>query len=238
MFAELLGRSAGYCKGRSGSMHIADTSTGNLGANAIVGGGIPLALGAALASQVQAADWVAVSFFGDGAVGEGIVHECLNIAALWRLPIVFVCENNHYAELSTTATVLAAEPIARVADSFRIASATVDGNDVGAVAEAARSAVALARSSAGPTFLEAVTYRQSGHFEGDPTAYRPAGELDDWMSRDPIAVERDRLQSLGVGAELLDDMKRDAEAEMEAAIDWAEQQVVAPTESLFEDVYA
>jgi TPP-dependent pyruvate/acetoin dehydrogenase alpha subunit len=237
MFAELLGRAAGYCKGRSGSMHIADPATGNLGANAIVGGGIPIAVGAAFASSVKHANWVAVAFFGEGAVGEGAFHESLNLAALWKLPVVFACENNHYAELSPVADVLSVRNISSLAAPFGIAGERVDGNDVSAVALATRRAVALARSGGGPTLLELVTYRQAGHFEGDQMRYRPREEAAEWAERDPLLLLSARLVAAGVAEALLEDMRVAAEKEMSEAIAWAEEQPAAEAASLLDDVY-
>ena len=237
MFAELLGRATGYCKGRSGSMHIADPSTGNLGANAIVGGGIPIAVGAALAASVRRETWVAVCFFGEGAVGEGVFHECLNLAALWSLPVLFVCENNHYAELSPESDVLAATNIAELARPFGIAGERVDGNDVTAVAAASAAAVARARAGDGPTLLELDTYRQAGHFEGDQMLYRTKEEAAEWALRDPLAVTSAQLRALGVEDDLLDAIRADAGTAMAGAIEWAETQPAAGEGSLLEDVY-
>lgn len=239
MFAELFGRGAGYCRGRSGSMHIADTETGNLGANAIVGGGVPIALGAALAADVRREDWVAVTFFGDGAVGEGIIHESLNIAALWSLPILFVCENNHYAELSPVADVLAIRRISDVAKPFGIPGITVDGNDVEAIAEATAEALGRARAGDGATFIEVDTYRQAGHYEGDPMAYRTKEEAAEWAERDPLRLAEERLLSVHRATpEALELIRTEAEQEMRQAIEWAEQQDPASEASLLEDVYA
>jgi len=234
MFAELMGRAAGYCKGRSGSMHIADTETGNLGANAIVGAGIPIAVGAAFASQVLEEGFVAVSFFGEGAVGEGVFHESLNIAALWQLPVVLVCENNHYAELSPEADVLAVRDISSLAAPFGLAGERVDGNDVEAVADAARRAVARGRAGEGPTLLELDTYRQSGHFEGDQMRYRRKEEAAEWAERDPLLLAAARLDDDEATAAI----RAAAESEMADAIEWAEAQPVAAADSLFDDVYA
>lgn len=238
MFAELFGRAAGYCRGRSGSMHIADTATGNLGANAIVGGGVPIAVGAALAAQVRAEDWVAVTFFGEGALGEGVIHESFNLAALWRLPVVFVCENNRYAELSPMEDVLAVSRIAELAVPFGFPGVPVDGNDVVAVAAAAQAAVARARAGEGPTLLALDTYRQAGHFEGDQMRYRSKEEAAEWAERDPLVLAEARLVAAGVDASVPAAVQAEAEAEMAAAIDWADGQPAATLESLREDVYA
>jgi TPP-dependent pyruvate/acetoin dehydrogenase alpha subunit len=234
MFAELLGRAAGYCKGRSGSMHIADPESGNLGANAIVGAGIPIAVGAAFASSVLGEGFVAVSFFGEGAVAEGVFHESLNLAALWKLPAILVCENNHYAELSPEADVLAVTDVSSLAAPFGIPGERADGNDVEAVAAAARRAVARARAGDGPTLLELDTYRQSGHFEGDQMRYRTKDEAAAWSERDPLLVAAARVDDEAATAAI----REQADAEMAAAIEWAEAQPAADEASLFEDVYA
>jgi TPP-dependent pyruvate/acetoin dehydrogenase alpha subunit len=237
MFAELLGRSSGYCKGRSGSMHIADTASGNLGANAIVGAGIPIAVGAAMTAQVLGEPWVAVTFFGEGAVGEGVFHESLNLATLWRLPVIFVCENNHYAELSPEADVIGAS-VAAFAEPFRIPGERVDGNDVAAVVGAARRAVTRARAGEGPTLLELDTYRQAGHYEGDQMSYRTREEAAAWAERDPLVVGEALLAGAGVEEGAAGRIRAEAEAEMAAAIEWAEGQPPADASSLLDDVYA
>jgi TPP-dependent pyruvate/acetoin dehydrogenase alpha subunit len=231
MFAELLGRAAGLCKGRSGSMHLADPASGNLGANAIVGAGIPIAVGAAMTASVLGEPWVAVTFFGEGAAGEGAFHESLNLAALWRLPVLFVCENNHYAELSPESDVIAA-PVFSLAAPFGFPGERVDGNDVTAVADAARRAVARARAGEGPTLLELDTYRQSGHYEGDPMTYRAREEAASWAERDPLLVAEALLGDPDAAAVI----RAEAEAEMAAAIEWAEAQPAADASSLLEDV--
>lgn len=198
MVAELFGRENGYCRGRSGSMHIAAPEAGILGANAIVGGGISPAVGSALTSQVLSTGHVSVTFFGEGAVGEGIFHECMNLAALWALPMVFVCENNQYAELSHVSTHLSASSVAAFGDAYGIPSAVLNGNDVRIVHGAASEAVDRARSGDGPTLLEFMTYRIRGHFEGDGQKYRSRQEVDSWKARDPILLEQNRVISEGV----------------------------------------
>jgi acetoin:2,6-dichlorophenolindophenol oxidoreductase subunit alpha len=237
MFAELLGRSSGYCKGRSGSMHLADADSGNLGANAIVGAGIPIAVGAAMTASVLGEPWVAVSFFGEGAVGEGVFHESLNLASLWRLPVLFVCENNHYAELSPEADVLAAS-VAALAEPFGIPGERVDGNDVVAVSAAARRAVARARAGEGPTLLELDTYRQAGHYEGDQMTYRSRDEAAAWAKRDPLVVGEALLASAEVESGVAAGIRAEAEAEMASAVEWAEAQPATDATVLLEDVYA
>lgn len=186
MVAELLGKENGYCGGRGGSMHIADVETGNLGANGIVGGGIPIAVGAALASQLMKKGTVAVSFFGDGAMNEGAFHEAANLAAIWKLPVILACENNKYGMSSSTEVAFALENLADRGLGYGIPGYTVDGNDVAAVYEATEYAVKRARAGEGPTLLEFVTYRWKGHSRSDKNLYRTKEEIDEWKKKDPI----------------------------------------------------
>ena len=189
MMAELLAKETGYCRGRGGSMHIADVSTGNLGANGIVGGGIPIAAGAALGLQLQGKkDAVVVSFFGDGASNEGAFHEGLNLAAVWDLPVVFVCENNKYGMSMSTELSTRIANLAERATGYGMAGVSVDGNDVQAVYEAATKAFERARSGGGPTLIESVTYRWKGHSKSDKNLYRTREEIAEWREKDPIAA--------------------------------------------------
>ncbi len=206
MMAELLAKETGYCRGRGGSMHIADVATGNLGANGIVAGGIPIAAGAALAYRLQDIDRVVVSFFGDGAANEGAFHEAVNLAAIWKLPVVFVCENNKYGMSFSTEKSFAIENIADRAVGYGIPGVTVDGNDVEAVNEVVTQAVGRAREGAGPTLVEAVTYRWKGHSKSDKNLYRTKEEIAEWRDKDPIVrferavVERGVLSDEEVSA--------------------------------------
>ncbi len=224
MFAELLGRETGYCRGRGGSMHIADTSKGNLGANGIVGGGIPIATGAALTAAQLGTDQVAVSFFGDGAANQGTFHESLNLAAIWRLPVVYVCENNQYAESLPASRAFAVDDIARRADGYGMPGVHVDGRDVRVVHAAAGEAVARARSGGGPTLIVAEAYRHEGHYYGDPQQYRSKEEIESWRSaHDPLLVARAWLTGDGVAsAGELDAIDGEVDREMEEAIAWAD----------------
>jgi TPP-dependent pyruvate/acetoin dehydrogenase alpha subunit len=189
MMAELLAKETGYCRGRGGSMHIADVSTGNLGANGIVGGGIPIAAGAALGLQLQGKkDAVVVSFFGDGASNEGAFHEGLNLAAVWDLPVVFVCENNKYGMSMSTELSTRIANLAERATGYGIHGVSVDGNDVQAVYEAATEAFDRARNGGGPTLIESVTYRWKGHSKSDKNLYRTREEIAEWREKDPIAA--------------------------------------------------
>ena len=186
MMAELLAKETGYCRGRGGSMHIADVATGNLGANGIVAGGIPIAAGAALAYQLRGEDRVVACFFGDGAANEGAFHEAVNLAAIWKLPVVFLCENNKYGMSFSTEKSFAIENIAERAAGYGIPGVTVDGNDVEAVHQTVGNAVARARQGEGPTLVESVTYRWKGHSKSDKNLYRTKEEIAEWRERDPI----------------------------------------------------
>jgi pyruvate dehydrogenase E1 component alpha subunit len=183
--AELMGRATGLCKGKGGSMHLVDVAHGLLGATGVVGGNIPLALGTALAQRGTGA--VTAVFFGDGAVQTGTFHESLNLAALWKLPVLLVCENNGYAEFTPRSAHTTVERVTRHAETYGIASRTVDGNDLAAVRDAAAALVAPLRSGGGPALLECLTYRMRGHYEGDPARYRAASEVAEWKEKDPVA---------------------------------------------------
>jgi TPP-dependent pyruvate/acetoin dehydrogenase alpha subunit len=242
MVSELFGREDGYCRGRSGSMHIAAPEVGILGANAIVGGGISPALGSALASQVRRRDAVSVSFFGEGAVGQGVFHEAMNLAALWRLPMIFVCENNQYAELSHVAAHLSAPSVAAFADVYGVPSKTVDGNDVRLVYQATTEAVERARSGEGPSLLEFMTYRIRGHFEGDAQKYRPRDEVAAWKKRDPIRLHADRLVTEGLcGPDYPHEVAQACEQQIQAAVEKAQASAQSnrePRARLVQQVYA
>lgn len=188
MFAEFFGKETGYCKGRGGSMHIADPSKGNLGANGIVGGGLPIAVGAALSAKRLGTGAVTVCFFGDGANNEGAFHEALNMAAVWKLPVVFVCENNKYGMSTSIERSTAVKRISDRAAAYAMLGVTVDGNDFSAVTEAVDQAVARARAGEGPSLVETLTYRWRGHSKSDRNRYRTKEEIADWQSRDPIVA--------------------------------------------------
>lgn len=187
-FAEIFGREAGCSRGLGGSMHLADTKLGLLGSFAIVGAGLPVAVGAAISAQLDGNGDVAMTFFGDGSTNIGAFHESMNLAAVWKLPIVFACENNLYGEYSPILSTTPFVDLARRAAAYAMPAEIVDGNDVVAVHCAATGAVARARAGEGPTFLELKTYRQSGHSRSDPANYRPVGELDAWLARDPLPL--------------------------------------------------
>src|SRR5687768_14729032 len=225
MMAELFGRVDGYCKGKGGSMHIADFAVGMLGANGIVGGGLPLATGAALAAQLERKGNVAVCFFGDGAVAEGEFHEALNISSVWKLPIVFVCENNQYAANNAIAVQHPITDVALRAGSYGLPGTTIDGNDVLAVSEATRGAVERARRREGPSLIECKTYRWYFHAmrNAPPPETRPAAEIAQWKERDPIARFTSDLVARGLVAPAeLERLRQAIVAELAAAVAFAE----------------
>ncbi len=198
MMAELLAKETGYCRGRGGSMHIADVDTGNHGANGIVAGGIPIAAGAALAFKRRGEDRVVACFFGDGATNEGAFHEAANLAAIWRLPVVFVCENNKYGMSFSTEKAFAIDNIAERARAYGFPGVTVDGNDIAAVYDAVQEAVDRARAGEGPTLVEAITYRWKGHSKSDKNLYRTKDEIQQWRDDDPIADFERKVVTTGL----------------------------------------
>jgi pyruvate dehydrogenase E1 component alpha subunit len=218
MMAEIYGREDGLCKGRGGSMHIADFSRGMLGANAIVGGGVALATGAGLASSVRGSGQVAVAFFGDGAANQGVLHESLNLAAIWRLPVLYVCENNGFAESTPAAYATSVSDVAGRAVAYGIPGVVADGADVRKVHTAARTAVQRARVGDGPTLLEVKTYRHYGHFEGDPDRYRD--DEDRRVTREHDALKRLHGELLAEGHATEPELE-ELHAELEAAVDAA-----------------
>ena len=215
MMAELLGRRDGYSHGRGGSMHLAAPEIGLLGTNGVVGGGIPIATGAAFGIQAQARDDVAICFFGEGAAGTGGLSEALNVTSLWKLPLVFICENNQYVEMTPQAVHVAGE-IFRRADGYDMPGVRIDGNDVREVSATVAQAVARARSGDGPTLIEALTYRWYGHYAGDKAAYREAHEVREWQARDAVALARTRVDA--ALAELID---AEVQEKVQAALDFA-----------------
>lgn len=217
MFAELMGRDAGTNRGRGGSMHIADPTLGIFGANGIVAAGVPIAVGAATAAQLRGADGVAVAFFGDGAPAQGAFHEAINLAAVWRSPVVFFCENNGYAEFSPT-TDQHPTTLAQRAAGYGVPHTLVDGNDVVAVMVAMSEVLAHVRAGEGPAMVEAVTYRWHGHYEGDPQRYRTPDELDEWKERDPLVVHRRRMHDAGVEDSDIDRLESDVAAHLDRAV--------------------
>ncbi len=238
MFAEFFGKDAGYCRGRGGSMHIADVESGNLGANGIVGGGIPIATGAALALKQQKRDDVVVCFFGDGASNEGAFHEALNMAALWHLPVVFVCENNKYGMSVSTERSMAVPHVADRAAAYAMPGVRIDGNDLLAVLGAGREAIARARSGGGPTLIECETYRIRGHSRSDRNRYRTKEEIDSWKARDPIASFEAFLRDDGLmSAAEIEALRNAVAAEINDAIAFAEAAAAPDPADLTAHVY-
>src|SRR6478752_827013 len=237
--AEILGRTTGCVGGVGGSMHLSSKAIGLMPTSAIIGAGIPIAAGIGWAAQLRGGDDVAVSIFGDGTANIGAFHEGLNIAAVWRLPVIFVCENNLYGEYSPLATTTAVKDIAERATSYAMPSAVVDGQDLDAVASAMGVAVDRARSGGGPTLLEMKTYRYSGHSRSDPATYRPEGELDEWLARDPIDIYASRLQRQGVlDVDAVTALRADIEAEVDRAVETAKQGPEPDRSEMFAHVYA
>ncbi len=238
MMAELFARGAGICHGKGGSMHIADPSRGVLGANAIVGASLPLAVGAALSSKRLGQGRVAVAFFGEGAVNQGAFHEAVNLAAIWDLPALFVCENNIYAEFSDSRTQARVPSVAARAAGYGIAAETVDGNDVEAVFALTEAAAARCRGGEGPFLIEAETYRWHGHYEGDAQPYKPEEEADAWRQRDPLEVAAARLTERGeADAAALLRLREEAAARVEAAIERARSLPAPEPEVAYADVF-
>jgi pyruvate dehydrogenase E1 component alpha subunit len=238
MMAEMMGKESGCCKGKGGSMHMTDASIGLLGANAIVGAQIPIAVGAALTSQVKKQGSVAISFFGEGATNIGTFHEALNLAAIWKLPVVFCCENNMYGEYSAQHRTTPVTDIAVRAQSYNMPGVVVDGQDVETVYAAAKEAVDRAREGGGPTLLEFKTYRYRGHSRTDTGPYRPDGELERWLERDPIDILKEKMISAGQldGTEF-EEMNQATERLVHSAIEWAKDEPFPPLEALYADVY-
>ena len=239
MMAELFGRRTGYCKGKGGSMHIADVELGILGANGIVGGGGPIANGAALAAKYKGLDTVAACFFGDGASNQGTTQEALNLASAWQLPVIFVNENNGYGISCPTCKSMSVTDIADRAAAYDIPGVVVDGNDVLAVFEAVSEAVKRARAGEGPSLVECKTYRWRGHFEGDVCVYRDDSELEDWKKKDPIKRFQEKLLAEGIlTQEQLDQLRQKIGEDLEEAIKFAEESPLPDPSEVYEDVYA
>ena len=235
MFAELMARDQGTNRGRGGSMHIADPTLGILGANGIVAAGLPIAVGAATAAQLRADGTVAVAFFGDGAVAQGAFHEAVNLAAVWDLPVVFFCENNGYAEFSAAADQHGA-PLERRAAGYGAGYVAVDGNDLVATASAMQDVVEALRGGAGPTIVEAATYRWHGHYEGDPEQYRTPEEKEDWEARDPLVLHAAALRAGGVGDDAIAALESTVADDLDAAVVAARALAVPSPETRFDFV--
>ncbi|PWR22398.1 thiamine pyrophosphate-dependent dehydrogenase E1 component subunit alpha [Zavarzinia compransoris] len=238
MMAELFAKAEGYGKGRGGSMHIADVAAGVLGANGIVGQSMGLGVGAALSLQIRKVPGCVVAFFGEGASGAGIAHEAMNMAAIWRLPIIFFCEVNRYAELSPYSVHVSLDRLADRAAAYGFPGVTVDGEDVLAVHAAVDAAAQRARAGAGPTLIEAKTYRWHGHYEGDPQSYKTRAERENGRAFDPIARLEREAPALGLDAGVLAGLKAAAEQRIRDAAEWASGLQSPAPETILEDVYA
>lgn len=238
MFAEFFGKETGYCKGRGGSMHIADVSKGNLGANGIVAGGIPIAVGAALSAKRLKTGKVVLCFFGDGANNEGAFHESLNMASIWKLPVVFICENNKYGMSTSIERSTSVKNISERAAGYSMPGVTVDGNDFNSISEAVDTAVEYARSGNGPCLVESLTYRWRGHSKSDRNRYRTKEEINDWIDRDPIVRFSTFLMENSVlNADDVKKIEESVDAEIEAAIEFAKSSPDPLLSEVSRDVY-
>ena len=239
VLAELLGRRNGLMAGKGGSMHLTSVEHGVMGSYAIIGAHLTIACGAAWSAQYRETDQVAVCFFGDGTVNIGAFHEALNFAAVWKLPVVFVCENNLWMEYTRTSEVTAvANPAADRAAAYGLESILVDGNDADAVYNVALTALARARAGEGPSLIEALTYRHGGHSRADPGKYRPDDEVNEWLAKDPVTRYRTRMLGAGVSEDALAAMEADVAVEVERATDEAKAGAIPGEDLLLKDVWA
>jgi pyruvate dehydrogenase E1 component alpha subunit len=236
--AEMLGKATGCSKGKGGSMHFTDPRVGLLGANAIVAGGLPHAAGAALAAKMQGSQQVAVAFFGEGAVNQGVFHETLNLIAIWKLPVILICENNQYSEMTPSWETTSTTETWQRAAAYGLAAGPVDGNDVEAMAAAVSAAAEQARSGQGGSYLEAHTYRLWGHMMGDPEVYRTKEEVAEAWLHEPIGRLGQRLVELGLGQADLQRLEGEAQAIIADALQFAEESPLPKVEEAFEDVFA
>jgi pyruvate dehydrogenase E1 component alpha subunit len=238
MFAELYGRTTGYCKGKGGSMHIADFSQGIIGANGIVSGGLPMITGVGLSAKMRGTDQVAVCFFGDGATAEGGFHEAMNLASLWQIPVIFVCQNNLYGLSHPWEKTAYDCDLAQRARSYHMPGNCVDGMDAIEVYRSVKVAVDRARAGGGPSFIEAKTYRFLGHYVGDPALYMPPDEREEWRKKDPILKLGTLLRTWGFLNEQEDEhMAAEVEAELQAGIEYARSSPVPAAEEALNDLY-
>jgi len=238
LMGEMMGKEAGACKGKGGSMHMTDAANGLLGANAIVGAQIPIAVGAALTAQVKQTGACAFTFFGDGATNIGAFHEAMNMASIWKLPVIFLCENNVYGEYSAWHKTTPVQDLSVRAAAYGMVGKTIDGQDVEHVYAEVKEAADRARAGEGPTFIEFKTYRYRGHSRTDTGPYRPEGELELWEQRDPIMILKDRMIADGQLDETeFAELTQAKEREVFSAIEWAQAQPFPPLEALYDDVY-
>ncbi len=235
MMAEFMGKETGYCRGRGGSMHIANVDANNLGANGIVGGGIPIAPGVGLSIKMRKTDQVCLVIFGDGAANEGAFHESLNMASIWHLPVIYLCENNQYAMSMPFAKAFNIAHVSERGAAYDVPGVTVDGNDAVAVHDAVQQAAERARAGQGPSLVEAVTYRWRGHSKSDKQAYRTRAEVKEWQQRDPIPRF---AAALGLNESELEVVRREAHARIDQAVAFAEASPEPATGSILEGVYA
>ncbi|MUK87523.1 pyruvate dehydrogenase [Ornithinibacillus sp. L9] len=239
MMAELFGRTTGYCKGKGGSMHIADVDMGNLGANGIVAGGIPLAVGSALTAHMKKLNYVTVCFFGDGATNEGSFHEAVNLASIWKLPVIFVCENNQYGMSSPVKEMVNVDNLATRAQAYGIPGVVADGNDMIEMMNVTDEAIKRARRGEGPTFIEAKTYRWKGHSKSDTKKYRTLEEEKEWMRKDPIKRFKNDLMKAGfLTKEKAEKLQEEAKKVIEDAVKFADESPMPTLDDLLTDVYA
>lgn len=235
MMSEFLGKENGYCRGRGGSMHIADVESNNLGANGIVGGNLPIVVGVGLSIKIRKTDQVALTLFGDGAANEGAFHESLNMASIWNLPVIYLCENNLYAMSTPFDQAFKVEEISQRAIAYGIKGITIDGNDVFAVHKAVREAAERARKGDGPTLIEAITYRWRGHSKSDRQAYRTREEVKEWMEKDPIPRFAAKI---GVDDKELEEIRNRAKQDIQKAVEFAEASPEPDVSTILEGVYA
>ncbi len=239
VLGELMGRQCGLLGGKGGSMHLTDVKKGAMGSYAIIGAHLPVAAGAAWSAQYRGTEQVAVCFFGDGTANIGAFHEALNFSAVWKLPVIYVCENNLYMEYTPIGAVTAVEhPAAGRAAGYGLPSIVVDGNDADAVYKVASEALAKARAGGGPSLIEAMTYRHSGHSRADPGKYRPEGELEKWLLRDPVVMYRERLLALGFNEPTLQDMEAEAMGKVDRATGIAKASPVPSVDGIEKNVWA
>jgi TPP-dependent pyruvate/acetoin dehydrogenase alpha subunit len=236
MMAELLGKSDGYCRGRGGSMHVANLEQYNLGANGIVGGGIPIATGAAYAVKLKRSEQVVLCFFSDGAVNNGTFHESVNMAAIYRLPVIYIIENNHYAVSTSVRDSTLVANLSDKAAAYGIPGVSMEGNDAAAVYEAMREPLERARGGQGPTLMEFKTYRHGGHHINDPGAYMPADELESWKAKDPLVILRGHLEKGGCSLREISAMEAEVEDRIAEAVQFALNSPEPPVEEFLDEI--
>jgi acetoin:2,6-dichlorophenolindophenol oxidoreductase subunit alpha len=235
--AEVLGKATGFAKGKGGSMHFVDPSLGLMGANGIVGAQVPHATGMALAAKIRGEDRVAITFFGDGALYQGLMHETFNMAQKWKLPVIFYCENNRYSEMTPISRTSSVSEIYNFVKAYGMTSVQINGNDVEVVYATVKEAAARARAGEGPTFIEGLTYRLSGHMAGDLETYRTSEEIEMQKQYEPLTVLRQRLLERGVSEDQLEKIRAEVEAEVEAAVEFAQESPWPPIAEAYTDVY-